>query len=101
MSSARNEARLAFAGVEEKKEDALKEAKQANLGIFLVEVNNEESILRSATEFQPTGTLTMSIPYRKCCAYTFSQGDLSIQVVMSVGVLIQVAPTCVVVVVDV
>ncbi len=58
----------------------------ANLGIALVEVNNGEAILRSATELQPTGTLRMPIHYRDDCAYTFVNGKLHLHVVMSVGV---------------
>ncbi len=86
MIDAREEARLAITGVEEKNENARKEAKQTNLGIVLVEVNNREATLRSVTELQPTGTLRMSIPYRDGCAYTFANGKLSLQVVMSAGV---------------
>ncbi len=40
-----------------------------------LEVNNEEAILRSATEFQPAGPLRMSIPFRCDCAYTFASGQ--------------------------
>ncbi len=66
--------------------DARKAAKRANLAIFLVEENNGEAILRSATELQPTGTLRMPFPYREGCAYTFANGKLHFQVVVSVGV---------------
>ncbi len=86
MIDAREDARLAITGVEERNEGASREAKQTNLGIVLVEVNHGEAILRSATEIQPTGTLRMSIPYREGCAYTFANGKLSLQVVMSAGV---------------
>ncbi len=41
---------------------------------MLVEVNNEEAILRSATEFQPAGALKLPIPYRNSCAYTLGNG---------------------------
>ncbi len=86
MIDAREEARLAITGVEEKNENARKEAKQTNLGIVLIEFNHVEAILRSVTELQPTGTLRMSIPYRDGCAYTFANGKLSLRVVMSAGV---------------
>ncbi len=85
MIDAREEARLAITGVEEKNENARKEAKQTNLGIVLVEFNLGGAILRSVTELQPTGTLRMSIPYRDGCAYTFANGKLSLLVVISVG----------------
>ncbi len=68
----------------------------ANLGIVLVEVNNEEAILRSATELQPTGTLRMSVPYREECAYTLVNGKLHLQVVMSAAVQTHVGLTFVV-----
>ncbi len=55
LIDARKEARLAFAGVEEKNEDARKETKRANLDIVLVEVNHGKAILRSVTKLQPTG----------------------------------------------
>ncbi len=41
---------------------------------MLVEVNNEEAILRSATEFQTAGALKLPIPYRDNCAYTLANG---------------------------
>ncbi len=41
---------------------------------MLVEVNNEEAILRSATEFQPAGAHKLPIPYLESCAYTFANG---------------------------
>ncbi len=41
---------------------------------MLVEVNTEEAILRSATEFQPAGALELPIPYRDGCAYTLASG---------------------------
>ncbi len=65
--------------------DAHMEAKRANLGIVLVEENHGEAILRSASEFQ---TLRMSVPFRETCAYTFVNGKLHLQVVISVGVQI-------------
>ncbi len=67
--NARKEARRAIRFGEERKE-----AMQPNLGIVLVEVNTEEAILRSATEFQPAGALKLPIPYRINCAYTFANG---------------------------
>ncbi len=79
MIVAREEARLAITGVEEKSENARKEAKQTNLGIVLVDANHGEAILRSATELLPTGTLRMPVPYRADCAYTFTNGKLSRQ----------------------
>ncbi len=66
--------------------DARKDAKRANLAIFLVEENNGKAILRSMTELQPTVTFTMPVPYREDCAYTFANGKLHLQVVVSVGV---------------
>ncbi len=86
LIDARKEARLAISGVEEKNEDARKEAKRANLGIVLVEVIHGKAILRSATELQPTGKLRLSVPYRGGCVYTFTDGKLHLQVVMPVGV---------------
>ncbi len=68
----------------------------ANLGIVLVEVNNEEAVLRSATELQQTGTLRKSVPYRDFCAYTFADGKLSLQEVISPGVQNRVGFTSVV-----
>ncbi len=65
---------MAFAGIEEKNEDTRKGAKQASSTIILVEENNREAILCSATEFQQTGTLRMPIPYREGCAYTIANG---------------------------
>ncbi len=41
---------------------------------MLVEENNGNAILRSATEFQPAGALRMPIPYQYGCAYTFAKG---------------------------
>ncbi len=86
MIDAREEPKLAITGVEKKNEGASREAKRTNLGIVLVEVNHGEAILRSATEIQPTGTLRLSVPYRHGCAYTFTDGKLHIEVVISVGV---------------
>ncbi len=59
--------------------DALKEARRATpeSDFLLVEVPEweaKEATLRSLTEFHPTGSLRMSIPYRHCCAYSFSNG---------------------------
>ncbi len=69
LIDARKEARRAVGFGEERKE-----AKQPKLGIVLVEVNNEEAILRSATEFQPAGALRMPIHNRQYCGYTFANG---------------------------
>ncbi len=68
---------------------------RANPGIVLVEVKNEVAILRSVTELQPTVSSRMSVPYRDLCAYTFGNGKLTLQVVMSVGVQIHMGLTSV------
>ncbi len=59
--------------------DALKEARRATpeSDFLLVEVPEweaKQATLHSLTEFHPTGSLRMSIPYRNCCAYSFSNG---------------------------
>ncbi len=59
--------------------DALNEARRAKpeSDFLLIEVPEweaKEATLRSLTEFHPTGSLRMSIPYRNCCAYSFSNG---------------------------
>ncbi len=70
LIDARKEARRAIRFGAERKE-----AKHSNLGIVLVEVNNGNAILRSATEFQPASfKLKLPIPYRDYCAYTLANG---------------------------
>ncbi len=66
---ARKEARRAIRFGEEKKE-----ANQSNLGVMLVEEYNGNAILRSVMAFQPTEPLSIPIPYRDYCAYTFTNG---------------------------
>ncbi len=55
---------------------ALKEATRVihEPDVLLVEVTIDEALLRSVTEFQPTGSLRMPIPYRIDCAYTLING---------------------------
>ncbi len=55
---------------------ALKEATRVirEPNVLLVEVTVDEALLRSVTEFQPTGSLRMPIPYRIDCAYTLING---------------------------
>ncbi len=60
-------------------EVALKEEKRATpeSDLLLVEVTEweaPEAILRSVTEFHPTGSLRLSIHYRPGCAYSFANG---------------------------
>ncbi len=60
-------------------EVALKEEQRASpeSDLLLVEVTEleaPEAILRSVTEFHPTGSSQMSIPYRVGCAYSFANG---------------------------
>ncbi len=64
---------------------------EARRVILLVEVNNGEATLRSASELQPTGPLRMPIPYREYCSYSFANGKffsfaiVGCPAVMSVG----------------
>ncbi len=58
---------------------ALKESRRATpesdlLLVELTEWGALEATLRSVTEFQPSGSLRMSIPYREGCAYAFANG---------------------------
>ncbi len=60
-------------------EVVLKESRRATpeSDLLLVEVTEweaPEATLRSVTEFHPTGSLWMSIPYREGCAYSFANG---------------------------
>ncbi len=59
--------------------DALKESRLATpeSDFLLVEIPEreaKEATLRSLSEFHPKGSLRMSVPYRNCCAYSFSNG---------------------------
>ncbi len=45
--------------------------------LLIAEITNShatEATLRSVTEFDPTGSLRMSIPFRYNCAYSFANG---------------------------
>ncbi len=60
-------------------EVSLKEARRATpeSDLLLVEVTEwgaTEATLRSVTEFHPTGSSRMSIPYRAGCAHSFADG---------------------------
>ncbi len=60
-------------------EVVLKESRRATpeSDLLLVEVTQweaPEAILRSVTDFHPTGSIRMSIPYRPGCAYSFANG---------------------------
>ncbi len=59
--------------------DSLKKARRATpksdlLLVKLTEWEASEAILRSVTEFQPSESLRMSIPYRPGCADSFANG---------------------------
>ncbi len=40
----------------------------------IAKLDATEATLRSVTDFHPTGSLRMSIPFRQGCAYSFSKG---------------------------
>ncbi len=53
----------------------LSERNEARRAVLLVTLKrNEEAILRSVTELQPTGELRMPIPYRDRCRCTLANG---------------------------
>ncbi len=44
------------------------------LRVEVTDLQASEASLRSVTEFHPTGSSQMSIPYRVVCAYSFANG---------------------------
>ncbi len=47
---------------------------EARQTVLLVEVENGDAILRSATELKPRAAIRMQIPYRQHCAYALANG---------------------------
>ncbi len=71
LIDARKEARRTIPFIEERKE-----AKQSHRGIVLIEKNDENAILRYATDVQSAGAIRMAIPFKGGCVYTSTNGNI-------------------------